>query len=160
MKLLGVEGVSAWHAHVPEQKLRKEREVEADKDDDRCEACRELGIEPSGHLGPPVMEGCEVGHNHSAHHDVVEVGDDEVGVVEMDVDGKRSEHKPCQTTDGEESDEAENVEQGRVETDAALVERRCPIEDFYRRGNRHEETEERENNPAVDRLSADKHVMA
>ena len=45
-----------------------------------------FGIDPAGHLRPPVVEPAEVAHDRAADHDVVEVRDDEVGVVHVDVE--------------------------------------------------------------------------
>src|ERR1700683_170936 len=88
MKLLGIKGVSSRHAHVAEKKLGKEGQIEADENDDRCETRRHFRVEPAGHLGPPVMQRSEIAHDHSADHDVMEMGDDEIGVVKMNVHGE------------------------------------------------------------------------
>src|SRR6202000_929146 len=109
VKLLGIERVAPRHAHVAEKELREEGQVEADEDRHGREARGQLGIKPTGHLGPPVMECGKVAHNHSAHHDVVKMCDDEVRVVEVHVDSERREHESCETADGEEADEAEDV---------------------------------------------------
>ena len=50
----------------------------------------------------------------AAHHHVVEVRDDEVGVVQVDVDGQRAEEQAGQAADGEEQQERERVEHRRV----------------------------------------------
>ena len=120
----------------------------------------QLGINPAGDLGPPEMERGEVGHDHAADHDVVEMGDDEIGVVKVNVDRERGEHEAGQPADGEEADEAEDVKQRRVEADAALIKSGGPVEDLHRGGNRDEKTQERKNHAAVNRLAADEHVMA
>ena len=48
-----------------------------------------LGVHPAGHLRPPVVQAAEVAHDRAADHDVVEVRDDEVGVVQVDVEAER-----------------------------------------------------------------------
>ena len=48
-------------------------------------------VHPAGHLRPPEVQAGEVAHDRAADHDVVEVRDDEVGVVDVDVDAERGE---------------------------------------------------------------------
>ena len=74
-----------------------------------------LGIQPAGHLRPPEVQAAEVGHHRAADHDVVEVRDDEVGVVHVHVEAERGEEQPGQAADGEQADEAERVEHRRLE---------------------------------------------
>ena len=71
------------------------------------------GVHLPEHLGKPVEHGGEEGEAGAAEHDVVEVADDEVGVVDVDVDGQRALHEPGQAADGEEEDEGEGEEHGR-----------------------------------------------
>ena len=52
-------------------------------------ACPALGIHLAGHLRPPEVQAAQERHDRAAHHDVVEVRDDEVGVVQVDVDAHR-----------------------------------------------------------------------
>ena len=48
-----------------------------------------LGVEPPGDLRPPVVQSAQVAHDRAADHDVVEVRDDEVGVVDVHVEAHR-----------------------------------------------------------------------
>ena len=100
------------------------------------------------------MDAAEVGHDRAADHDVVEVGDDEIGVGDVDVDAERGEEEAGQAADGEQADEAEGVEHGRVEADGAFVEGGGPVEDFDGRGDGDEEAQQREDQRGVDRLPA------
>ena len=61
------------------------------------------------------MDAAEIRHHHAADHDVVKVRDDEIGVVDVDVDGDRGEEKAGQAADGEEADETQGIEHRRVE---------------------------------------------
>ena len=81
LELRRVGVIAARHADVAEQELREEGQVEADEDQQRRQARPPLGIHPAGDLRPPVVQAGHVGHDRAADHDVVEVGDDEVGVV-------------------------------------------------------------------------------
>ena len=50
-------------------------------------------VHPAEDLRPPVVEPAEEGDHRAAEHHVVEVGDHEVGVVEVDVRGERAEEQ-------------------------------------------------------------------
>jgi len=58
-----------------------------------------------------VVQPTDHGDDGAAHHDIVEVGDDEIGVVEVDVGGEGAEVEAGQTADGEDEDEAQSIEQ-------------------------------------------------
>ena len=77
--------VAPRHPQISENELRQERQIEADEDEERAEPGPPLWIHPAGDLRPPVVKRSEVSHHRAAHHDVVEVGDDEVGVRDVDV---------------------------------------------------------------------------
>ena len=83
--------VAARHAHVAEQELREEREIEADEDDQRGQARPAFGIQPAGNFRPPEMHAAEIAHDRASHHDVVEVGDHEISVGDVDVDAERGQ---------------------------------------------------------------------
>ncbi len=106
------------------------------------------------------MEACEIGHHHSPHHDVVEMGDHEISIVDMGIDRQRSQAEPGQPAHREEPDETENIEQRGIEPDPAIVERRRPVEDLHRRGNRDQETEQRKDHSRIERLAADEHMVS
>ena len=80
--------ITPRHAHVAEQELREECEIEADENDQRGQARPAFGIEPSGNFRPPEMHSAEIAHDRASDHDVVEVGDDEIGVGDVDVDAE------------------------------------------------------------------------
>jgi hypothetical protein len=46
------------------------------------------------HLRPPVEQAADERDQRSTHHHVVEVGDDEVGVVQVQVDRQRPRNRP------------------------------------------------------------------
>ena len=51
----------------------------------------------------------------AAHHDVVEVGDDEVGIVEGHVDAGGGEEHAGEAADGKQADEPNGIEHGVYE---------------------------------------------
>ena len=60
----------------------------------------------------------------------MEVGDDEVGIRDVDVQSEGGEKESGHAADGEEPDETQDVEHRRHPGDGRLVERRGPVEDF------------------------------
>src|SRR5579863_341409 len=116
--------------------------------------------QPAGDLRPPEMDPAEIGHHGTTHHDVVEVGDDEVGAVQVNVRGKRGEEKSGEAAHGKQADEAECVEHGRLVGDGAFVECCRPIEDFDGRRDGHEKTEDGKNQARVNGLAGDEHVVS
>src|SRR5580700_8470196 len=97
--------ITPRHAHVAEHELREKGEVEADENDQRGQTCPAFGIQLAGNLGPPEMHSAEIAHNRSSHHDVVEVGYDEVGIGDVDIDAERGQEQSGEPPDGEESEE-------------------------------------------------------
>jgi hypothetical protein len=65
-----------------------------------------LAVHPAEHLGPPVVQPAEERDDRAAHHHVVEVGDHEVGVVQVDVGGQGAEEQARSAADGEQEHEA------------------------------------------------------
>ena len=77
------------HAEIAKDKLRKESKVEADEDDARRDAGPDLRIKAAGDFGPPVMEAAQIPHDSATDHDVMKVGNDEVGIGHVHVDRQR-----------------------------------------------------------------------
>src|SRR5262249_38094258 len=78
--------VAARHAQVPEDELGEEGQVKADENDQRPQFGPAFRVHAPAHFRPPVMNPAEVGNHRAAHHEVVEMGDDEVGVGDVDID--------------------------------------------------------------------------
>src|SRR5208282_374713 len=91
LKFRRIHVVAAGHAEIAEQELREKSEVESDEEDKRSDACQPLRVHAPGDFGPPEMQTTEIPHHGSADHDVVEVGNDEVGVVDVHVNAKAAE---------------------------------------------------------------------
>ena len=82
-----------------------------------------LAQHPSGDLREPVVEGAEQREDRAADQHVVEMRDDEVGVVHLQVERHRREHHAGQPADHEDEDEAEHEEHRRREARRARA--RC-----------------------------------
>jgi hypothetical protein len=72
------------------------------------------GYMRAGHLGPPEMQPAQEAHHPAAHHDVVEVGHHEIGVVQVNVGGHGAEEQAGQPADGKETQETEGIQHGRL----------------------------------------------
>ena len=105
------------------------------------------------------MEAAHEGHDHASDHDVVEMSDDEIRVMEMHVECECRDAETSQTADGEQADKTECVKHRCLESDRALVQSRGPIENFYSAGHGHQKAQEREDHARVNRLAGNKHVM-
>ena len=53
-----------------------------------------FGIHTAGNLRPPEMQPAQIPHDRAAHHDVVEVGDHEVGIGDVHVDAEAARNRP------------------------------------------------------------------
>ena len=65
----------------------------------------------------------------------MQVGDDEVGIVDLLVDRHRAEHGTGQPTDDEVADQPNRKEHTHGETQRAAPDGRQPVEDFHPGGN-------------------------
>ena len=91
------------------------------------------GYDAAADLRPPVVQAAKVAHDRAAHHDVVEVRDDEIGVGDVHVQSDRREKQPREPADREQSDEADRVEHRRLPRHRSLVHRGRPVEDLHGR---------------------------
>src|SRR5437868_13478952 len=115
--------ISSRHAQVSEDELRKEGEIEADENNERRKLSPPFRVEAPEHLRPPVVNSAEIGHYRSADHDVMEMRDDEIRVVDMHIDALRSQKESSHPADREQSDETECVQHRRLQPDRSFIER-------------------------------------
>ena len=158
--LLIVVPVAPRHAARAHHELRQERQVEAEEHARRADLAEALRVHAAGELRPPVVERAEERDQRRAHHHVVEVGDDEVGVVQVDVDGQRPEEQAGQAADREQQQERQRVQHRGLEPDVALVERGHPVEDLDRGGDADRERQRREHHVREAALAGHEHVVA
>src|SRR6202043_2198522 len=85
LKFRGIAGVAARHAHVTKNELREKCEIEAEEKSYSGDARKKFRIDLACNFRPPEMQTADVTHYRAAHHDVVEVSDHEIGVVEVNV---------------------------------------------------------------------------
>ena len=68
---------------------------------------RRLGQHVSGPFGEPVVERAEEREDGAADEHVMEMGDDEIGVVHLQIEGHRREHDAGEAAEHEDDDEAQ-----------------------------------------------------
>ena len=86
--------------------LRAEAQVEADEGEGTVQAAEIFVEHPAGELGIPVVDRGEDHEHRSTEDDVVEVGDNEVGVVHMNVEWHLCQGDPCDASEHEVHNEA------------------------------------------------------
>src|SRR5579871_3848409 len=92
--------------------LDQEGGVEADENEPEGNLSEPLVQEATRHLRKPVVDPGEDREYGPAEDRVVEVGDDEVGVVELPVHGEDGEEYAGDPADGENRDHAHREVQG------------------------------------------------
>src|SRR5262249_4411560 len=110
LELFRVGMIATGHAHVAQQELRKEGQIETYEHDERREAPPSLRIHAAADLRPPVVQAAQVAHEGASDHDVVEVRNNEIGVCEVHVQAERCQVKAGHSSDREEADESECVQ--------------------------------------------------
>ena len=149
-ELVGVVVDAARHALHADDVHRPEGQVEEDEGHPEVQAAQALVVHPARHLREPVVDAGEDREQRSAEEHVVDVGDDEVGVA--DVDGQRDhrQHHAGDPAAGEHRQEAQGEEHRRVEVQHAAPQRRQPREDLDpggdgddRRGDHHRHADPR-----------------
>ena len=109
LKLIGVGPVAPRHAQVTENELREECQIEAQIDDQGGELRPTLRIHAAGHLRPPIMQAAQIGHNGTAHHNVMEMCNHEVSIVNVDIHPQARHKQPGESANREQSNESERV---------------------------------------------------
>ena len=85
--------IAPGHAVVAEHELREKRQEETDEDYDGRQLRPPFRIEAAGDLGPPVVQAAHVPHDHAADHDEMEMGDHEIGIVDVHVHAESGEEQ-------------------------------------------------------------------
>ena len=77
--------IAPGHAQITDDELWKEGKVEADENENGTELTADFRVHPAHEFRPPEMQSAQEGHDHATNHDIVEVGHDEVSIVEMNI---------------------------------------------------------------------------
>ena len=118
---------------------REEAEVKPDEMEDEVNLAPGFVKHPPGHFGVPVVDSSIDSGDATTKQDVVEVGDDEIGIVNVDIEGHRSQHHATESTDEKQGDKTDGKQHGRIEAYFAPPNRRHPAKDLNsrRNGDRH-----------------------
>ena len=96
----------------------------------KCSLPRRLVVEVSAHLREPVVEAAEDGEHRAEREHVVEVRDDEIGVVQHVVETGIGELHAGDAAEREQEDEADRPQHRRLELDRAAPHGGDPGEDL------------------------------
>ena len=83
------------------------------KKSQNCHLPEPLAQHSPGDLREPVVDGREQREHRAADQHVVQVRDDEIGVMDLEVERHRAEHDAGQPADQQDEEEAEHEEQRR-----------------------------------------------
>src|SRR5690606_19395924 len=97
------------HPHEPRHVHRQEGQIHTDEHHPEVELSQPLGEHPPGQFRVPEVDPGEEGEDEATDEDVMKVGDQEVAVVHLLVEGHRRDHDPGDAAQYEDRDEAEHV---------------------------------------------------
>src|SRR5207249_8015683 len=140
LELRRINVITARLTEVTKNKQREERQIKSEKCRQRRQFSPNFRIQTAGDLRPPIMQPAHEPSDHSADHDVMEVGDDEISVVHVNIHRERGEKKSGETADHKQSDESQRVKHWRGEMDRAFVQSRCPVKNFHARRDSNQKT--------------------
>ena len=103
--------ISPWHPFPAQQEHGEIEEVEPNEHDEPCPYCPSSVVHPAKHLGEPIVKGGKKAKPHSAKDDVVEMGWDPVGIVEMHVGCQGALDQARKPANREEEDKGETEEE-------------------------------------------------
>src|SRR5690606_31327335 len=159
LELVWVTMIALRHSQIAEHELGEEREVEAEKDQRSGEPAPPFRIHLASHLRPPEVDSTEVAHYGTTNHDVVEVGNDEIGVVNVHVHCSRCQKQAIPPAQRKQADEAQGVQHGCFQGNRSFMKCGGPVEYFNGRGNRDHHAQQREDHAGENRLPAGKHMV-
>src|SRR5438477_7627017 len=160
LELGRIHRIAARHTQVPQHVLWKERKIEPEENYQRREPRPSIRIEAPAYFGPPEMNTSQIAHHRAAHHNVMEMGNDEVGAAQVDVRRKRRQEQSRQPSHGKKSDESYRIKHRGIVGDGTFVHRCRPVEYLDGGGNSDHKTQHREDQAGVNGLAAHEHVMA
>ncbi len=86
--------------------LREEQQVDEERAPPEVELAHRFAVVPAGPLRPPEVHGGDDREQRAGHQHIVEVRDDEIGVVVLEVGRHHREHQAREAADREQDDEA------------------------------------------------------
>ena len=138
--------------------LDQEGDLEADEQQPEVDLAQALVEHLACHLRPPEVQAGEEHEHDGAEHGVVEVGNDEVAVGDVEVQRRRRQDDAGQTTEEEGDQEAHGPEHWSVKGDRALPHGADPVEELHTCRHRNEHCHQGEEGQ-IDR-AGDVHVVS
>src|SRR6266481_6165720 len=132
-RLVGID--SARHSEQAGNVHEIERQMESDEEEPEMEFTERLVVHLSGHLRKPIIEGAKSREKNAAYDDVMKVGDDEVGIPKLPIEGCRAQHDPGETGDQELKEKGDGEQHRCLEMNLSTPHGRQPVEDLDTRGN-------------------------
>ncbi len=127
---------AAAHTHHAKPIERHERDIEpGDPEPETAPAPDVVQAEPDC-LRKPEVEPRQHAEERAGYEHVVEVGDQEHGVVDREIDGRNGQQYPGDAADDEGHQEADGVEHRSIEAQAAAVHGEEPVIDLHARRHR------------------------
>ena len=125
----------------------------------KCHLPETLIEHAAGHLGVPVVDGGEDHEEDRADQHVVEMSDDEVGVVQLPVPRRDREHDAGEPGDEPLEEERDGEQHRRGEADLAAPHGRQPVEGLDAGGDGDQHGREREEGVAERGHADGEHVV-
>src|SRR5256714_7061269 len=127
---------ASWHPHQSQDVHWEERDVHADEEQPEIPLAQSLAQHSTGQLRVPQIETSPERKDRAAQQHVMEMRDDEEGVMYLEVVRNRRDHHAGQAADDEQEEEPQHEHERRGEPRTSRPYRRDPAEDLNSRRNR------------------------
>ena len=158
-ELRRVVGNTTRHTGKPQEVLREEQHVHADRRQPEVQLADLFVVHATRPLGQPVVHARHDGEDCARNQHVVEVSHDEVAVVILEVRRDDGEHQARETTNREQEEEGDREQHRRLEADRAFPHRRAPVEHFHAGGDCDEHGRQHEEQLPRERHTDGEHVV-
>src|SRR6056297_1335935 len=159
LKLVDIVVVTPRHTLCSHNELGQEGHVKANENDATGNFSPEFIVHFTKHFWPPVVNSGKKRHYHTAHHYIMEVGNNVVGIMQVNIYNKRAEHYAGKPADGKQKEKHHGIKHGRFHIDGALVHGSQPVKYFNTRWDSNKEREEREYHTCKRGLTRCKHMV-
>src|ERR1700722_3407205 len=153
-------GITAHIAHKSEIVEWHKDAVGADKSNPEVEHTESFVHHSPGHFGKPEIGSGKNGKDGGNSHNHVEMTDDEIGRVQIDVNGGLRKKESAYTATDKHGDEPKSKEGGGIDLDVRAIQTSQPDERDDSGGDGDGECREREKQRRKGIHAADEHVMS
>src|SRR5678816_2791605 len=110
--------------------MRVKRKVKPDQEKPKMPEAQSLVQHPAGGLGIPIVDRGKYHEEKAADQRIVEVRHDKIGVSQLPVEGRHTQHDTRQAGDEELKQERQATQHGQLEANLATVKCSQPVKDF------------------------------